>query len=153
VEFTLSPKWTLELGGSLSAWDTWGGGSLRHAILQPEVRYWVCDRFSRHFFALHAIGGICDVGGVNFPSVNLTDGMNSSSMKDYRYKGWAAGAGLGWGYDFVLGTHWNLETEIAIGYAFLNYDRRTLDGDVLEKEVKRHYVGPTKIALNLVYVF
>ena len=68
--------------------------------------------------------------------------------------GLAVGAGVAYGYAFILGKHWNLELEIGVGYAYLNYDifdcagcgRRVGAGD-------HHYFGPTKAAINLVYVF
>ena len=33
------------------------------------------------------------------------------------------GAGISYGYDWVLGRHWNLEAEIGMGYAHAWFDR------------------------------
>ena len=47
------------------------------------------------------------------------------------------------------------ETEIGLGYAYTRYDRYGCSGCGKKEASGRthHYVGPTKAAINLVYVF
>ena len=55
----------------------------------------------------------------------------------------------------LLMVGWNLELEIGIGYAFTKFDRYECigSGERLETGKTHHYVGPTKAAVNLIYVF
>ena len=82
-------------------------------------------------------------------------GSDLSKLSDYRYQGWFIGAGVAYGYAWILGRHWNLEAEIGVGYAYTQYDsfRCVGCGKRVEKDKPHHYVGPTKAAVNLVYVF
>lgn len=151
LEFGLAPRWTLDLSGNYNGWQV-NGHKWKHWLAQPEARYWFCDRFSRHFLGFHALGGQFNVGQIK-NNVKIL-GTDFSPLTDHRYQGWAVGAGVAYGYAFILGRHWNLELEVGFGYAYLQYDkfecaecgRKVGDGN-------RHYVGPTKAAVNLVYVF
>ena len=51
--------------------------------------------------------------------------------------------------------HWNLEAELGVGYVYSKADKFNCAqcGDKLEDDKAHNYVGPTKAALNLVYVF
>lgn len=124
----------------------------KHWLVQPEARYWFCDRFSRHFIGAHAIAGAFNFGGINNNLSFL--GTDFSVLRDKRYQGYAYGAGVAYGFAFMLSEHFNLELEAGFGYMYLDYDvydcgycgRRVGNGG-------HHYVGPTKAAINLVYVF
>lgn len=143
VEVGLAPKWTLDVSGNFNGWKMSDDRRWKHWLIQPEARYWFCDRFSRHFLGFHAVGGQYNVGGVD-TGINLF-GTDFSKLKDHRYQGWAVGAGIAYGYAWLLGEHWNLEFEIGFGYAYTKYDvyecvgcgRRVGDND-------HHYIGPTK---------
>ena len=82
-------------------------------------------------------------------------GSDLSELSDYRYQGWFVGAGVAYGYVWMLGRHWNVEAELGVGYAYTRYDKfRCVGcGKKLERDKSHHYVGPTKLAVNLVYVF
>ena len=75
-------------------------------------------------------------------------------LKDFRYKGHFYGGGVSYGYQFVLGRHWNLGATIGLGYAYVRYKKYECEecGDMLEKSNK-NYWGLTKAALNLIYIF
>ena len=153
VEFGLAPKWTLDLSGNYNGWSTSDTQKWKHWLAQPELRYWLCDRFAGHFFGLHAIGQQYEFADIDADFSFL--GTDFSLLKDQRFKGWAAGAGLAYGYDFVLGKHWNLELEAGFGYVYTKYDEfkcNTCGTKVAEGE-DHNYVGPTKAAINIVYLF
>ena len=152
VEVGLAPKWTLDLSGNLNAWNYDENTKWRHWMAQPEARYWFCDRFSRHFIGFHAIGGQYNFGGIENNISFL--GTNFKELTDKRYQGWGLGAGVAYGYAFILGKHWNLELELGVGYAYLDYDIFSCAG--CGRNIgsgNNHYFGPTKAAINLVYVF
>jgi len=102
---------------------------------------------------VHLHGGEYNVGGYN-TSISFL-GSDFSGLKDYRYEGWFVGAGISYGYSWMLGYHWNLEAEIGLGYAFTKYDKYQCPkcGGKIESDKDHHYVGPTKAALNIVYLF
>ena len=66
-----------------------------------------------------------------------------------------AGAGVAYGYTWVLGQYWNLEAEIGLGYIYSRYDKFECAGCGQKTETGQphHYLGPTKAAVNLIYVF
>jgi putative salt-induced outer membrane protein YdiY len=119
-----------------------------HLLGNIEYRYWLCERFNGHFFGIHGLGSMYNIGGYELP---LLFGKGS---KDYRYDGWAVGAGISYGYQFILGKHWNLEANIGGGYARLEYDKYQCPkcGEKIGKE-SRDYFGPTKAGISLIYIF
>jgi len=153
VEVGLAPKWTLDVSGDFNAWKLSHDRRWKHWAVQPEARYWFCDRFAGHFVGVHAHGGQFNIGGVDLDFSLL--GTDFSRLKDTRYQGWFVGGGVAYGYAWVLGRHWNLEGEIGVGYAYMNYDRFRCAGcgKKVESDKDHHYVGPTKAAVNLVYLF
>lgn len=153
AEIGLAPKWTLDVSGQLNAWTLSHGRRWKHWAIQPEARLWFCDRFSGHFVGVHAHGGQYNFGGFD-GAVNFL-GTDARKLKNTRYQGWFVGAGVAYGYAWILGQHWNLEAEIGVGYSYTRYDRFRCAGcgKRVETDKPHHYVGPTKVALNMVYVF
>lgn len=153
VGIGLAPKWTLDVSGQFNAWTLSHDRRWKHWLLQPEARYWLCDRFSGHFIGAHIHGGQYNIGGVDGKVEFL--GTDFRKLEDTRYQGWFVGAGVAYGYAWILGRHWNFEAEIGIGYSYTRYDRfRCIGcGKKIETDKPHHYVGPTKAAVNLVYVF
>lgn len=153
LEFGLAPKWTFDVTGNLNPWVLKDGLRLKHAFVLPELRYWFCERFNGHFLGVHAIGGIYNIG--MFPESITSKVSRLEPFHGHRFQGWGAGAGVAYGYDWILSKHWNLELEIGAGAVYTQYNRyECKDCDNLVAEKQPHtYVGPTKAALNLVYAF
>jgi hypothetical protein len=152
VEVGVAPKWTLDLSGNLNAWNVNEDKRWKHWLVQPEARYWFCDRFSRHFLGFHALGGQYNIGGLqnNFKFL----GTDFSKLSNNRYQGWGVGAGVAYGYAMILGKHWNLEFEVGVGYIYSAYDIFECTGCGRRVgQDNNHYVGLTKAAINLVYLF
>ena len=40
---------------------------LKHLAIQPEVRWWLCEKFNGHFFGVHLHGGLYNVGALKLP--------------------------------------------------------------------------------------
>ena len=53
IEVGLAPKWTLDVTGQFNGWTLSHNRRWKHWAVQPEVRYWLCDRFGAHFFGAH----------------------------------------------------------------------------------------------------
>ncbi len=153
MEIVMDSQWTFDLSGNYNAWSTSGEEKWKHWMLQPEARYWLCDPLAGHFFGVHAHGGQYNMGGFD-GKLNLF-GTDFGKLKDSRYEGWFVGAGIGYGYAWILDKHWNIEAEIGLGYSYTRFDRYPCAdcGRKLNNNKVHHYVGPTKAALNLVYIF
>lgn len=153
AEQVLTPKWSMDLSGNMNFWAFSDGKRWKHWMLQPEARYWFCDVLGGHFLAAHLLGGQYNVGKVNIDLDFL--GTNFRNLKENRYQGWFIGAGVGYGYAWRLHRHWNIEAEVAVGWIHTRYDRYPCAecGTALARHKPHNYYGPTKAALNLVYVF
>ena len=153
IEFGLAPKWTLDVSGNFNGWTMSHDRKWKHWMVQPEARYWFCDRFAGHFLGFHALGGQYNVGHLKNNIKFL--GTDFSKLSDSRYQGWFIGAGVAYGYAWVLNKHWNLEGEIGVGYVYTEFDRFNCKGcgKKVEEDKNHHYFGPTKAAINLIYVF
>lgn len=153
VEFGLNPKWTIDVTGQINGWKLSHNRQWRHWALQPEARYWLCERFNGHFLAAHLHGGQYNIGGIDGRIDFL--GTDFRKLKDARFQGWFVGAGIAYGYSWILDQHWNLEAELGIGYSYTRFDQFKCSG--CGKKVKtdqpHNYVGVTKAALNIVYLF
>lgn len=152
VELGLTQKLTLDLSGNLNVWNMSGDRKWKHWMVQPEARYWFCDRFIGHFVGLHLHGGQYNIGGLDNGLKFL--GTDFSKLSDSRYQGWFAGAGIGYGYSWVLDEHWSLEGELGLGYSYTRYERfPCAECGTMEDKGTHHYLGITKAAINLIYCF
>ena len=153
IELGIAPKWSLDVPASFNAWNLSHDRKWKHWYVQPGVRYWFCDRMAGHFVGMHLHGGQYNIGGwdghVKFLNTDFR------RLKDSRFQGWFAGAGISYGYSWILGKHWNIEAEIGFGWAYSRYDRFECAGcgRKVESDRVHNYVGPTKGAINMVYVF
>lgn len=152
VEVGLAPKWTVDVSGQINNWDV-NNHLWKQWVIQPEARYWLCQRFSGHFFGAHALGGQYNFGHVDLPFKFL--GTDFRELKEYRRQGWMVGAGIAYGYSWILDRHWNFEAEIGIGWIYTRYDTyRCADcGKKVKANTPHNYFGPTKAAINFVYTF
>lgn len=151
VEGKLAPKWSLDLSGDFNDW-TIRDHKFKHWFVQPEARYWFCEAFLKNFIAVHAIGGQYNVGNIK-NGINFL-GTDFSKLSDHRYQGFAIGGGIAYGYALPLSKHWNMEFEIGVGYVYLKYDIFQCSKCGKKDGNSHHnYFGPTKAAINLVYIF
>jgi hypothetical protein len=80
VEVGLSKKLTLDVPMYYNPWKYSDSKMLKLAMLQPELRYWLCDKFNGHFFGAHLMGGAYHTTGIDLPFSPFDD------LKDFRYK-------------------------------------------------------------------
>jgi long-subunit fatty acid transport protein len=191
VEFALSDKWTLDLSGNYNPWkfpqkvvdakgnedaDKAHDAKLQHFMIQPELRYWLCDKFNGHYFGVHAHYAKYNVGGLSFLPDGFADGYVVENGKqgnregEYtddskqffhvydgiqhkRFDGWLAGAGVSYGYHWILADRFSLDFTLGLGYAYLNYGKYNCQ-DCSQKEASKYmnYFGPTKLAVSAVFM-
>ena len=149
LEFATAPKNTLDLYVNYNPWEPESGRLIKHLLVQPEYRFWFCEKFAGSFLGVHLHGGLFNFGNVKLPFEMYPE------LENNRYEGEFIGGGVSYGYQWVLSKHWNLEANIGAGYAYINYDRFQCGdcGKRVEKDRDKHYFGPTKAALSLVYIF
>ena len=86
VEVGLAPRWTLDVSGNFNGWVMSHGRRWKHFLVQPEARYWLCDRFAGHFLGIHLHGGTYNAGGLK-NSISFL-GTDLSPLSDNRFQGW-----------------------------------------------------------------
>lgn len=98
--------------------------------------------FRRIFFGFHAHYAAYNAGGIG-----------ALGMGDRRYQGCLYGAGVSYGFLWLIGKRWNLELTLGVGYARLEYDRyvRQKCGRFLGKG-HENYFGPTKVGISFGFV-
>lgn len=149
VELATGRRNTVELTAAYNPWNRKGSyddnQKLVHKLFQAEYRWWMCERFSGHFFGAHALFAHYNVGEKEVPLI---------FKKEYHYEGYAYGIGASYGYNLPIGKRWGLEFTLGIGAVYLNYDRfdcgkcgRPVDS------THKFYFGPTKLGVNLVFDF
>ena len=148
LEIALAPKWTLEAEVGLNPFtgkndDGSYGKSLKHFRLHPEVRYWFCEAFYKHFLGLH----------IPYLIYNISD-VKLLGTENERHQGWGTGVGISYGYQWVLGKHWNIEASVGVGYLYLDSEvYPCANCGTKVRDVKKHYFGPTQAAISAVYIF
>jgi len=148
IEFSLSKKHTFDISGGYHPFTFSDGKSWKHWLVQPEYRYWFCEKFNGTFIGIHAHGG-----EFSFSKLDLPFGF-LSQLKDHRYEGYFVGGGLSLGHHWMLSKRWGLEAVIGLGYAYINYDKyKCQDCGPKLKNDDYHYFGPTKAAISFVYIF
>ncbi len=135
AEVAIAPRMTIDLIGTYNPFTFSDNKKIMHWGIQPEWRYWTCQKFYGHFVGVHA----------HYARYN-------SGLETYRYDGWLVGGGVSYGYQWVLGRRWNLEVELGVGYAYMNYDKyyRTACGKFVGSD-QRNYFGPTKVSISFLY--
>ncbi|MBR5856451.1 MAG: DUF3575 domain-containing protein [Bacteroidales bacterium] len=154
IEFGIGKQWTMDISGNYNGgWNPYGYAMYENLLVQPEFRYWFCNRFAGHFVAFHFHGGTYTIG--NIPNEYIILGSNFYELTDYTFDGSFFGAGVAYGYDVVLGKHFNLELEMGFGFAYTTYLK--LHNNTLspanKKSQSHYYIGPTKASVALVYLF
>lgn len=158
-EVSVAPDWTIDLSFNCNAW-TVNNRKWKHWFIQPEARWWFGGpktaggrAFGGHFLPFHVYGGQFNFGNLK-NNVRFL-GTDWSRLTNERFQGWFFGAGVGYGYSFLIGRHWSVELELGIGYAYTRYDAYPCAdcGTKSEEDAVHHYIGPTKMAVNLIYTF
>ncbi|MBD5303895.1 MAG: DUF3575 domain-containing protein [Bacteroides sp.] len=159
IEIGAGSRSTLNLVYGLNPWSfssDSGKRKAKHWVVMPEYRWWLCSKFDGHFFGIHAMGGQFNAANMNIPFPGAFFGGDNitKGLRDNRYQGWFAGAGITYGYQWVLSKHWNIEAEIGAGYNYVDYKKfRCADCGGKIGEGKTNYAGITKLGLSFIYLF
>lgn len=146
-EAALGKKLTLDVLGGYNPFTFSDNKKLKHWLVQPELRWWLCERFNGSFIGVHLHGGMFNVGGVDFPFGAFP------ALEKYRYEGEFYGGGVGFGHHWILGKRWSLEAEIGVGATRFHYDKYDCPkcGEWKGKDTKT-YLSVTRAALSIIYI-
>lgn len=142
LEIGLSPKWTLELPVNYNPWSFAKNRKLKHWGVQPEARYWFCERFMGHFIGIHGTVAGYNVGGLKI-----------FGLDEHRYEGYLYGGGISYGYQWILSKRWSIEATVGVGYLHLDHAKYPC-GECGEKidDYTKNWFGPTKAGISLIYI-
>ena len=137
VEAAVADRWTVEVTGAYNPWTFKDDKKLRFWLVQPEAKYWFCEKFEGHFIGIHAHGA-----------------QFYSTLAHKRRDGYLAGGGISYGYDWIVSPHFNIEAELGLGYAHIWY-KESECVPCIKGQVNKttNYFGPTKAAISLSYLF
>lgn len=157
LEIGLGKRTTLDISGNYNAWYTNEAANekIRHMLVQPEFRYYFCEKMSGHFLGVHALFTEYNICGENWllDAVGSVSSLRGEGIPDSRYEGVGYGAGLAYGYDIVLSNRLNLELSVGAGYVHLDYDRYGANKCApLLDSAQKDYWGITKLGVSLVYI-
>ena len=148
AEIGLNKKTTLDLYFNYNPWEKSHMEMFKMLMFQPEYRYWFCDRFNGRFVGFHLHGGIYQAAGKDLPFGLWPE------LEDNRFKGHFYGAGFSYGYQWIMSKHWNIEANIGVGYVRAKYEKYPcVECGEKSEEGHKNYVGPTKAAVSLIYLF
>ena len=135
VEAILSSHVSLDLNLTVHPFD-YKSDPMQFVVVQPEVRYWLGRPQARHFFGLNAF----------YVDKNFT-------LNDDRYKGHGFGAGVSYGYSWVLSDHWNIEASLGVGIMRVrqfNFGKE--ESQPAEINYEKWLPVPSKCAVSFVYI-
>ena len=67
VEYAFGLKSTFDLSGSIRPWKRTEGYVNKYWLIQPEYRYWTCQKFNGSFWGAYLNGAQFNVGGKKMP--------------------------------------------------------------------------------------
>lgn len=147
VDYSLNSKWSVGASMSYNPWS-YGDMRIRHFMFRPDVRYWFCQFNNGHFLS----------GGLRYMRYNIGNfpdwGIFSKDIKANRYQGNSIGAGVSYGYSWIISKNFNLEVELGIGLMYNSYTKYPCSGCAPASlpQKRNIHVVPDQFAVNLVYI-
>ena len=147
VETRLSGRWTLDVSAGYNPFTFSDNKKLKHVVVQPEARYWLCAPYAGHFVGANVLYSHYNAGGVKMPLGIFPE------LASKRFQGDLGAVGLVYGYSWMLpGKRWSVEAVVGLGYGFTHYSKYACEecGSKLG-EATRGVFMPTKLAVSVVY--
>lgn len=137
LEFRLSRHFTLNVEAAANPFKISDKFKTRFFGVTPEVRYWFEARPHAHHF----------IGAMGLGSTY------SLALKNNIHNGDAWGAGLTYGYSFVLNTRWSLETTIGAGLLKVNEKKyKSWEPEPKQANRDKFMFAPMKLGVTFVYL-
>lgn len=158
AEMKVAPRASVNIGFDWNPWTFKNNVMYKRWTLTGEARWWPSQKgeytddagrkhsaLMGHFLGFHILGGEFNYNRVTLP-------FNSApALNDYRFEGWAAGAGISYGYRYNVSKRVALEASVGVGALYTDYNKYNCDrcGERIGKGSKL-YVGPTQASFSLV---
>ena len=143
LEARIADKWSVAASGVYG----WMDGSpcydnIRVVAGDAELRYWLTGNAMRQGLHIGAYGAV-------YRYDFLFNGKGEEAKANW-------GAGLTCGYALSIGSHFSLDFSVGIGYMGGKYQAYEVSDDIYRHNVWtadkiRHYIGPTKAEISLVW--
>lgn len=140
LSMPVSKKISIHLPVMYNPWVMKQNSRFQQLTTMPGIRYWQQQCGVHYFASLYGIASRFHMGG-------WLD-------HKYRYDGTAYGAGIGFGYSWVLSAHWNFELEGGVGCVWAKYDKCGWQSDSHRYDTYRglRFI-PTKLDISVAYFF
>lgn len=146
IELRLSNKWTAGINAALNPWTFSDNKKLKHLLVAPQLRYWLCESFSGHYFGANIAYVHYNVSDIKFP-FGLYGGVDGE-----RRQGDLAAIGASYGYSWILSPHWSLEAEAGLDLGYTWSDRYDFPKCGTYRGSDNKFLVLPKLALNIVYI-
>ena len=146
IELRLSNKWTAGINVALNPWSFSDNKKLKHLLVAPQLRYWLCESFSGHYFGANIAYVHYNVSDIKFP-FGLYGGVDGE-----RRQGDLAAIGASYGYSWILSPHWSLEAEAGLDLGYTWSDRYDSPKCGTYRGSDNKFLVLPKLALNIVYI-
>lgn len=157
-EFAMADRWTFEIAGGYNPWtfNEEDNVKAKHFLVSPEIRYWFCESFHGHFIGVNGNYTQFNVSGVYIPKVFFpaaSDGNYIDHLLNYRSQGWAAGAGITYGYATPISRRWNIEFNLGLGFWYTEYDKfESRPCGLFQNNLSDLVFGPTDLGISFIYM-
>lgn len=147
IEMRTSDHLTLDISANYNPFTFVKNEKFKHVLVQPELRYWVNEAFNRHFIGAHLLYTSYNVGN-DYLALRFFP-----SLKKNRFQGQGFGAGVSYGYQWILSPDFNFELSLGVGYIYFGYSKfeKKVNGAKISSG-RTHYIGPTRLGFSLIYV-
>lgn len=143
VEIPFAQKFSADVPVYYSPYTLAQNYRFRILGFEPELKYWFNRPFKGHSIGLHGIAVMYNI------AFNGRDRFQNTNGDDFVY-----GGGISYGYTMQLKKNWHIEFTAGLGYLHLDHDVfRNVDNGALYDNRKFHYWGPTKLGINIIYLF
>ncbi len=113
---------------------------LQHLAVQPSIRYWILETTIGPFFSAH-------------PTLVF---YNIANQK-WQYRGYGAGLGFSWGYQWIISNQFSFSVEVGAGFMYSNDRQDSLELDYRQDQIIRYNqrvsLVPTKLEAAIIYHF
>ena len=157
-EFALADRWTFEVAGGYNpgTFDKDDNIKAKHFLVTPEIRYWFCESFQGHYLGINGNYTMFNVSGIYIPEVFVpvnSQGYFIDDLQHARSQGWAAGAGLTYGYATPISRRWNIEFNIGLGFWYTEYDKfESRPCGLFQNNISNWAFGPTDLGISFIYM-
>ena len=146
AEVRLAPRWTIGLTAGYNPFTYSDNTKLKHVLVEPEARYWLCSTYAGHFVGANLIYSHYNAGNISLPLGVFPE------LDDHRFQGDIGAVGLLYGYSWMLSPRWSLEAVVGLGVGVTHYKKYTCEvcGSQVDEDTRWLFM-PTKLALSVVY--